>query len=124
MSQIEDQVVETWRIHNRVSLFMIENIPEKALTATLSTRGGRDIARQLAHLHNVRAWRLKAFARRTGIKLSEFDPEESPGKKKLLEAFKQSGTAMEQYRVRKRPSVRSSPSTRRPTPTLPLTFWK
>ena len=97
MSQIEDQVVETWRVHNRVCLFMIENIPEKALTATLSTRGGRDIARQLAHLHNVRVWRLKAFARRTAIKLSELDPEKSPGKKNLLDAFKQSGSAMEQY---------------------------
>lgn len=76
---------------------MIEHIPEDALKATLSTRGGRDIARQLAHLHNVRCWRLKSFARKSAMKLTVFEKNESPLKKELLAAFKQSGAVMEKY---------------------------
>lgn len=51
---MEEQILETWRIHQRITLMLIENIPDEALGATLSTRGGRDIARQLAHVHMVR----------------------------------------------------------------------
>lgn len=77
------QIIETWRIHNRINLFMIKNIPDEALKATLSTRGGsppRRIARQLVHVHNVRIWRLTPFAKKIKSKLTEFDPEVSPEK--------------------------------------------
>ena len=62
MTDLESQILETWRIHQRSTIFLIENISDEALKATLSTRGGRDVARQLAHVHNVRVWRLEAFA--------------------------------------------------------------
>lgn len=94
---IETQIIETWRINNRVNLFMIENIPEDALAATLSKRGGRDIARQFAHMHMVRVKRLTAFAKKSATELIQFDKNESPSKKSLLLAFEQSGTAMEGY---------------------------
>ena len=97
MTEIENQIIETWRIHNRINLLMIENISDEALKATLSTRGGRDVARQLAHIHNVRVWRLEAFAKKLGEGLVEFHKEESPSKTKLLEAFEQSGEVMEKY---------------------------
>ena len=97
MSNFESQVIDTWNIHNRINLFMIENIPEEAFNATLSTRGGRDISRQFAHVHNVRVWRLKPFAKKIPVNLIEFEKGESPGKKKLIEAFLQSGEIMEKY---------------------------
>ena len=97
MSPLEQQIVEAWQIHNRITLFMIKQIPDEALKATLSTRGGRDIARQLAHVNNVRVWRLESFSKKLKMKLIEFDKGESPNKKKLLEAFEQSGTVMEKY---------------------------
>ncbi len=97
MSALHEQILDTWRIHQRITVFLIENLPEAALSATLSTRGGRDIARQLAHVHNVRAARLEPFAKKQGLPLSQFDKDESPEKSRLLEAFGQSGAAMEQY---------------------------
>jgi len=97
MTAIEKQIIESWCIHNGFMLKTIAAISEEALQSTLSTRGGRDVARQLAHLHNVRVWRLKAFAKKSTLKLTEFDKKESPCKEKLLEAFAQSGAAMEKY---------------------------
>ncbi len=99
MTKIETQIIETWRINNRTNLFMIENISKDALAVTLSTRGGRNIARQFAHMHMVRVKRLEAFAKKSSKELIQFDKNESPGKKNLLQAFEQSGTAMEAYMI-------------------------
>ena len=97
MTDLENQIFETWRVHNHTCLFLIENITDDALKATLSTRGGRDISRQLAHVHNVRVWRLQPFSKKIKIKLIEFEKGESPSKEKLLEAFEQSGEVMDKY---------------------------
>jgi uncharacterized damage-inducible protein DinB len=92
-----EQIVETWQIHHRTYQFMMEHIPEEAFSATLSTRGGRDIARQLAHVHNNRVTRLKAFAKRSNRILPEFDPKDSPSKSELSEALGISGELMTDY---------------------------
>ena len=97
MNKIENQILETWRIHNRAMIYFIENLPEGALAATLSTRGGRDVARQLAHANNVRYKRLTAIAKKKGFKIVEFDTKESPDRETLMSAFKQSGKAMEEH---------------------------
>ncbi len=97
MDNLEEQVIATWRIHNRAMRFFIENLPEGGLSASLSTRGGRDVARQLAHLNNVRYKRLTSIARRMNLKLTEFDPKVSPDRQTLLEAFEQTGRAMEEH---------------------------
>ncbi len=99
MNKIEAQIIETWHINNRINLFMIENIPDEALVATLSKRGGRDIARQFAHMHMVRIERLVSFAKKSAMELLQFEKKESPDKKRLLKAFKQSGKAMERYMI-------------------------
>lgn len=97
MTELENQVLETWRVHNRINIFLIRNIPEKAFKATLSRRGGRDIARQLAHVHMVRIWRLEPFIRRSKLDVLQFEKGEGPSRKRLLTAFEQSGNAMEKY---------------------------
>ena len=50
-----EQLVDSWQINHRVTLRLLEALSDDALKATLSTRGGRDVARQLAHVHEVRA---------------------------------------------------------------------
>jgi uncharacterized damage-inducible protein DinB len=97
MTNLESQIIETWRIHNRTCLFMLENIPDEGLKATLSKREGRDVARQLAHVVMVRVWRLESFAKKQGVKLIAFEKDESPSKERLIEAFIQSGDVMEKF---------------------------
>jgi uncharacterized damage-inducible protein DinB len=97
MTTIENQVIEPWRTHNHITISVIENIPDEALKATLSTRGGRDIGRQFAHMNAVRVWQLEAFAKKQSLPLTSFPKDETPAKNLLLEAFEQTSLAMEKY---------------------------
>jgi uncharacterized damage-inducible protein DinB len=50
-------LLAAWRLNNRINLRLIDAISDAGMRSTLSTRGGRDVARQFVHLHNVRwAW--------------------------------------------------------------------
>ena len=51
---LAEQLLEAWRINNRINLFLIDRISAEGMRCTLSQRGGRNVARQFAHLHNVR----------------------------------------------------------------------
>ena len=97
MTGINTQILETWGIHNRILLLVLQNIPEEAMDASMSARGGRDISRQFAHLFNVRMSRLSSFSNKLGIDLVPFEKGESPDKDRLLEVFKLSGEVMEKY---------------------------
>ena len=91
-----EQLVEAWQINHRVTLRLLDALSDEALKATLSTRGGRDVARQLAHLHEVRA----GFAEVTSktnlkAKLPHFAKGESPTKKHLRAALEASAKGVE-----------------------------
>lgn len=57
---LKEQAVEAWHVNNRVNLMLLDAIGEQGLSATLSKRGGRTVALQFAHLHNVRLRWLEA----------------------------------------------------------------
>lgn len=83
-----EQLVESWQINHRVTLKLLDALAEDALQATLSTRGGRNVARQLAHVHEVRLM-LAELTSKTNrdAKLPHFAKGESPTKEQLRAAF-------------------------------------
>ena len=91
-----EQLVEAWQINNRVTLKLLDALSEDALHATLSTRGGRDVARQLAHVNEVRLKfaEITSKANRAG-KLTHFAKGETPNKNQLRAAFGVSAKAIE-----------------------------
>lgn len=97
MTAPEAQIIETWEIHQRLMLLLLEHLPEAGFSVTLSTRGGRDVARQLAHCHNVREKRLKTFAKKNSLPLSDFEKTLSPSRDVLIQAFTQSGNAFSAF---------------------------
>lgn len=83
-----EQLVESWQINHRVTLRLLDALSDDALKATLSTRGGRDVARQLAHVHEVRL----SFAETTSktnrtAKLPHFAKGETLSNKQLRAAL-------------------------------------
>ncbi len=58
---MEDPIVETWNIHNRIHLYILQAIPEEALAAIISPKG-RNVYTLFAHIHNVRLMWLKSAA--------------------------------------------------------------
>ncbi len=58
---MDEQLLETWAIHNRINLYLLDAVPAEALGDVPASRG-RTVGEQLAHLHNVRLMWLKEGA--------------------------------------------------------------
>ncbi len=76
------QFLETWEIHNRINLYLLESVDPASLTS-LSASKGRSVGEQFAHLHNVRLMWLKSAAPDLLAGLSKLE-KEKPADKKLL----------------------------------------
>ena len=79
-------LLEAWRLNNAINLRLIDGISDAGLRCTLSTRGGRDVARQLVHLHNVRwSWLSMAGAAFAGG-VKKLDTKKVPARAQLKAA--------------------------------------
>lgn len=91
-----DGILETWRIHDEINQFLLEQIPEEGFAAaTLLKNGqkskGRTVARAFAHMHEARTAHLgRDFMK--GV--PRFEAGATPGRAELLEAFRASGSAV------------------------------
>ena len=57
-SIMDDRLVETWQIHDRINHYLLEAVPDDALGASLAPKF-RTIGQLFAHMHNVRVMWLK-----------------------------------------------------------------
>ena len=73
---MREEIVEAWRTNNRINLFLIDEISAAGMKCTLSKRGGREVARQFAHLHDVRIYQLEKRARDLSEGLVAFQSKE------------------------------------------------
>ncbi len=97
---MKQQLLDTWAIHNRMNLLLIDNLSDMALSKTLSTRGGRTVYLQLVHVHNVRMQWLEICAKDLFKKYKPLDKEASPDKKALRKAFEDSAKGLEELMSR------------------------
>ncbi len=58
--ELAEQLVDTWRIHQRVHLYLLESLTPEGLATPLAK--GKSVGSQFAHIHNVRLMWLKASA--------------------------------------------------------------
>jgi uncharacterized damage-inducible protein DinB len=91
---MEDQLVETWRIHNRINLYLLDAIPDAAL-ASVSSAKGRSVGEQFGHVHDVRLMWLKAAAPELLEGLEKYPKEAATDKARIRQALTQSGDAIE-----------------------------
>jgi uncharacterized damage-inducible protein DinB len=61
MTTLEKQIMDTWFINHRTNLMLIGELTQEALDFTTSKRGGGTVGHQLAHMYNVRFWKLEKF---------------------------------------------------------------
>jgi len=89
------ELLEAWRTNHRINLLVLKSVTDEGLGATLSRRGGRDVARQFAHMHDVRRYQLEN--RRAGDLaegLRAFASKESPSRRELVAAHEASTEAV------------------------------
>jgi uncharacterized damage-inducible protein DinB len=90
---VEEQLIETWQIHDRINRYLLEAIPEGALTSVSASKG-RSVGEQFAHIHDVRLLWLKSAAPDLLAGLEKFPKDAAGDKARLKEALTQSGAAV------------------------------
>ena len=91
---LEEQLIDSWRIHNRINLYLLEAIEPAALESVASSKG-RSVGEQIAHLHNVRLMWLKAAAPDLLEGLEKIEKEGALDKSGLASALDASSVAIE-----------------------------
>jgi uncharacterized damage-inducible protein DinB len=99
LSKMEQQLIETWRLHNNMNLFLIDSISEDGMKKTLSTRGGRTIFQQWIHLHNVRMQWLEICAKDIFKKYKVLDKDMGLDRKLLRKNMEDSAKGIEELLV-------------------------
>ncbi len=87
-------LTETWQIHNRINLYLLESIDEDNLK-DISASKGRNVGEQFAHIHNVRLMWLKVAAPELLQGLPKMEKDQI-SKSSLLDALTLSAGAIEQ----------------------------
>lgn len=88
-----NELIDTWNIHNRINLYLLNAIPEEYLN-DISASKGRTVREQFAHLHNVRLMWLKASAPVLLEGLTKLEKEHNPDKSLIAAEIQKSADAI------------------------------
>jgi uncharacterized damage-inducible protein DinB len=92
----EKQLLDTWNIHNRINLYLLDAIDTANLNDHSASKG-RSVGEQFAHLHNVRLMWLKASAPDLLKGLEKIEKEKAADKKLLRKSLVDSAKALEKF---------------------------
>jgi uncharacterized damage-inducible protein DinB len=90
---ITNQALETWDIHSRINLYVLDAIDPESL-GDVSPAKGRTVGELFAHLHNVRLMWLKAAAPELLKNLNKIEKSEAGNKNLLRKSLADSGSAI------------------------------
>ncbi len=91
---MQDPLIETWHIHNRINFYLLEGIKPEALM-DCATAKGRTVGDQFAHMHNVRIMWLSVAAPDLMVGMEKIEKGAAKSIKDLQFALVASGEAME-----------------------------
>ena len=95
----EKQLLETWEIHNRINLYLLDAV-EPAALVSLSASKGRTVGEQFAHIHNVRLMWLKSAAPELLTGLMKIEQEQAVDKKLLRKCLAESGETIKSLLIK------------------------
>jgi uncharacterized damage-inducible protein DinB len=95
-----DAILEAWRIHNGITRHLLDNIPDAGLAAIPLLKNGqpgkgRDVARQFAHVVDVRVSHLRASEKALMKGVAPFEKDASPSRALLEAALDASSCGLE-----------------------------
>ncbi len=88
-----NSLVETWQIHDRINLYLLDAIDPQSLSSHSASKG-RSVGEQFAHVHNVRLMWLKSAAPELLEGLTKVEGEQANDKKLLAKSLTASGKAI------------------------------
>jgi uncharacterized damage-inducible protein DinB len=90
---MKDQILEAWKIHNRINLYLLNDVDSKSLS-DVSASKGRNVAEQFAHIHNVRLMWLQGAAPESYKRLKKIEKDDALDKNILHKSLEGSGEAI------------------------------
>jgi uncharacterized damage-inducible protein DinB len=88
-----NQLLETWQIHDRINLYLLDAVDASSLDSHSASKG-RSVGEQFAHVHNVRLMWLKSAAPELLKGLTKLENEQANDKKLLAKSLADSGKAI------------------------------
>jgi uncharacterized damage-inducible protein DinB len=91
---MRDELARAWKTNNAINTMIIDKVTAEGWDATLSKRGGRGVAGEFAHMHNIRVWHIEKRAKDLAGGLEKFGAGVHPTKKEVKQALRASGDAI------------------------------
>src|SRR6266581_2422509 len=82
-----EMLLAAWRINNRVSVFLVEHLPQELWAATVPGAPRRTVRMIAAHLHNARCMWIKTLGKEHGIVVPRAVNRHKVGPKELIPAL-------------------------------------
>jgi uncharacterized damage-inducible protein DinB len=92
---MDDPLIETWAIHNRINLYLLDALADESMGLTIGGKG-RTVHDQFAHVHNVRLMWLKSAAPELLEGLEKLETKVVGPKSALRDGLVKSGLAIEE----------------------------
>ena len=89
-----DMLQAAWRTNNRVTIYLIENLPLELWGATVPGAPRRTVRMIAGHIHNSRCMWLKTLGKDQGIAVPRSVNRHKVGRKELITALGQSSRGM------------------------------
>ena len=93
------QLIETWQIHNRINLFLLEGIESEDHLTDISASKGRSVGNQFGHIHNVRLMWFKESNPKLLDDLQKIEKDKFGNINSLKDNLINSGKAVEKLLV-------------------------
>ncbi len=94
MNALEQEILETWFVNHRTNLLLMDSLTEESLSFSTSKRGGGSVGYQLAHLYNIRFWKLEKMDKSLAADLTTIKAEDPKSLAMLREAHQVSAERM------------------------------
>jgi len=92
---LSQAILDTWRTCNRVTIFLLENIPQKLWSEKVPGNKRKTVRMIAGHIHNARCMWQKMLGRRHRIKSATSVDRRKVTRTELLRALRKSGKAIE-----------------------------
>ena len=90
MPDLRDTILNTWRTSNRVTVFLVEQLPPEVWTAALPGAPRRTIRMIAGHMHNARCMWIKTLGQAQGVPVPRSVDRRRIGRRELVPALHRS----------------------------------
>ncbi len=87
-------LLDAWRTNNRVTVFLVENLPKELWEATVPGAPRRTVRMIAGHIHNARCTWIKTLGREFGIAVPRAVNRQKVGPKELTRALDHSSRGL------------------------------